>query len=128
MDSARWELVQSLFHRAADLAAPDQREFLRIACVGDQTLVDDVVRMLVQDARQASLLDRDIAYAAGPIVHDAAPAAAPDQPFGPYRLVRLLGEGGAGVVYLAARDDLTIPARIDRGSVGPARCHATNAR
>lgn len=112
MDRARWELVQSLFHRAADLPEADQREFLRAACAGDETLVDDVVRMLEQDASHASLLDRDIAYAAGSLVNDAAPAAVPDQPFGPYRLVRLLGEGGAGVVYLAVRDDLGSVAAI----------------
>jgi hypothetical protein len=63
MDSARWEVVQSLFHQAADLPAAERRDFLRTACAGDPTLAAEVLGMLEHDARSASLLDRDLAYA-----------------------------------------------------------------
>jgi serine/threonine-protein kinase len=106
MDSARWERVQSLFHQAADLASADRHDFLQSACADDPTLVGEVLGMLEHDARSASVLDRDLAYAVDPIVDTAVPEAVAAQPFGPYRLVRVLGEGGAGVVYLGARDDL----------------------
>jgi eukaryotic-like serine/threonine-protein kinase len=105
MNSARWERVQSLFHHAATLADAERHDFLRAACADDPTLVDEVLAMLEHDDR-GSLLDHDLAYAADPIVASGVPEAIAAQPFGPYRLVRLLGEGGAGVVYLGARDDL----------------------
>src|SRR5262249_31585463 len=38
--------------------------------------------------------------------------AVPARRFGPYRIVRLLGEGGMGVVYLGHRDDLDSDAAI----------------
>ena len=106
MDSARWARLQSLFHDAAELPAAARRDFLRAACADDSTIADDVLVMLEHDAHGASLLDQDLAYAVDPIVATSVPAAMASQPFGPYRLVRVVGEGGAGVVYLGARDDL----------------------
>jgi len=107
MDRARWERVQSLFHRAADLSGTAQRDVLRDACGGDGSLFEEVLKMLEQDAHGASLLDRDLAFAAAhTIAENAETAVVAGQSFGPYRLVRALGEGGAGVVYLAERGDL----------------------
>jgi len=111
MDRARLDLVQSLFHRAADLSATAQRDFLTHACGEDGSLIDEVLKMLEHDARGASLLDRDLASAANTMA-GAETAAIAGQAFGPYRLVRMLGEGGAGIVYLGVRDDLGSVAAI----------------
>jgi len=112
MDSARWERVQVLFHQAADVRSSDRRAFLAAACGDDPTLVGEVLAMLEQDTANASLLDRDLSVAAEEIVRDTVPATIAEQAFGPYRLVRVLGEGGAGVVYLARRADIGSTAAI----------------
>jgi serine/threonine protein kinase/TolB-like protein len=103
MDQMRWDRVQALFHRAAELAEPERPAFLAEACGADESLAADVRRMLEEDAR-ASLLDRDVTEIAGEMLGESA--ALPLKEFGPYRILKLLGEGGMGVVYLAERSDL----------------------
>ena len=112
MDAARWERIQALFHEVADLARPAQRAFLEAECPGDPALMEEVLALLEEDARSDSLLDRDAAYVAGQVLEGGIPPALLDQHFGPYRMKRLLGQGGMGVVYLAEREDLGSVAAI----------------
>jgi eukaryotic-like serine/threonine-protein kinase len=108
MDGARWERVQALFHDAVDLPASERGEFLRVACDGDASLIDEVLTFIEEDKRGASPLDRDVGHMAGRILNDATAI----QEIGPYRIVRVIGEGGMGVVFLAERTDLGSQAAI----------------
>src|SRR6202163_197491 len=106
MDSARWDRIQKLFHDAADVPKDKQRVFLEAACGGDEELIVEVLAMLDQDASGHSLLDRNIADIAQETLANAIPASLILKEFGPYQILKLLGEGGMGVVYLAERKDL----------------------
>lgn len=99
MDTERWNRIQSLFHEAASLPAEQRTTYLRSACGDDNELRERVESMLVEDA---SLLDKDVTYVAQSVLPDETPL----RNFGPYKIVRLLGQGGMGVVYLAEREDL----------------------
>jgi serine/threonine-protein kinase len=102
MDAARWERLQELFHRALAMPEPERGVFVHSACETDRELGQELLRML--DA------DRDHETGFGSV--DASEAPLPDSRFGPYRIVRRLGEGGMSVVYLGVRDDLNSVAAI----------------
>ena len=106
MDPERWQRVQVLFEGALDRAEPERLAFLMAAAGADQTIVSEVQALLTEDARH-SILDQSVGQVAGRILPSGgADAALPVEQFGPYNLMRLLGEGGMGIVYLAERQDL----------------------
>jgi serine/threonine-protein kinase len=106
MDSSRWGRIQAIFHGAADLPRSEQRAYLEQACAGDEPLLTEVLGLLGEDAQSSSLLDRDVAEVAHDVLDDDHSHRFLAKEFGPYRILRAIGEGGMGVVYLAERNDL----------------------
>src|SRR5262249_53862730 len=84
---------------------PEQRAvFLDAACGGDSELRAEVETMLV-GADDDAFLMTPAAVLAAPMLEPVVPPEEGGRVIGPYRLVRELGHGGMGVVYLADRID-----------------------
>ena len=100
MNPERWERIKQLLGSALE-QEPSQRDtFLRDACGGDDVLRAELVTLLAAYDSEQSLPPKPLPRAAG-----AADLAGTR--IGPYRLIRQIGMGGMGAVFLAARADDT---------------------
>jgi serine/threonine-protein kinase len=123
MDSARWDRIQSVFHEVITRTDSDRQSILQSVCGVDELLRDEVLALLEADSNRASLLDRGLPEMAQQMI------GTPFDPtfsreFGPYRLVKILGEGGMGVVWLAERMDAGNPVAVKflpHAELSPAR-------
>jgi len=110
MDPERWKQLQALFHQAVELPESERDAFLVRHSADDPSLAREVKELIEEDARGDFILDSGVSAVAAEILDHGTDA--PAGTFGPYHLVRPLGEGGMGVVYLAKRDDLDAVAAI----------------
>ncbi|MBL8214705.1 MAG: serine/threonine protein kinase [Bryobacterales bacterium] len=94
----RWKRVQQIFEAVADLPETARAARLSELCVDDAGLRDEVESLLSFDAKTAPFqraVSETAASLDGPEFIHA----------GPYRILREIGRGGMGAVYLAVRDD-----------------------
>ena len=101
MDPHRWSRLKELFDEACALPADERPAFLEGACGGDAAMQEEILSLFEEEDRVHSLLDGVAVEAAG-LLDELTKAG---RQVGPYRLVRRLGVGGMGEVYLAERAD-----------------------
>jgi serine/threonine protein kinase len=115
LDPARWRRVSAVLDQVLEVPVAERDRCLDQICGNDVTCRREVEELLAAADRAGDLLETPAAKMAAPLLHAAAMIDADGRvgtQVGPYRLVRVLGEGGMGVVYLGERADGQFEQRV----------------
>ncbi len=116
MTRSRWTRIKALFEQAVDLDEAARPAFLDAACAGDAALRAEVEALLAADAAVEAEAFLTAADALPPLdpdrLEDPPAAHRLGRRIGAYRLIRVLGQGGMGTVYLAERADGAFDQRV----------------
>lgn len=97
----RWQKVREVFDAAIQHPSDERRRFVETACDGDESLRSEVEALLSSLESAGEFLESSpVARLSGePLTESADPS--PGTLVGHYKIVRRIGEGGMGKVYLA---------------------------
>jgi tetratricopeptide (TPR) repeat protein len=118
VNAERWARVKQVTSDALERSDSDRSLWLTEACAGDEPLRRDVESLLAAHASAGDFLQAPALVAKGAAESVAAAAlrgsvpAGAGRSIGPYRIIRELGQGGMGVVYLAERADAAFEKQV----------------
>ncbi|HEU4891640.1 MAG TPA: protein kinase [Vicinamibacterales bacterium] len=104
MNAERWQAIGELFEQALPLPAGERTALLDDACGVDEELRREVTSLLASHNAGGGFLQHRIEKALASFYETSVTGTQPVR-VGPYRLIRELGRGGMGTVFLAERDD-----------------------
>lgn len=101
MDPERWRRIEEIFQEATELAPGVRGRYLREAC-RDQTLLREVEKLIDSHERAGAFIEGTPSFEN---FISSESNVASGRRVGAYELIREIGQGGMGSVYLAARAD-----------------------
>jgi serine/threonine-protein kinase len=100
----RWERVKELFEAAVDLAPNERAILLTRECDSDEALRREIESLLESDNQTDGFIEQPVSKIPRDLFPEAEEPLA-GRKFGAYQVIREIGRGGLGAVYLAARAD-----------------------
>ncbi|MBI4904013.1 MAG: protein kinase [Acidobacteria bacterium] len=105
MDPDRWRTVKEVFEKALEAEESTRSAVLDRACAGDAMLRQEVESLLASHLQAPDFIEKPA------VVFNLADKPA-EKRFGPYLVLRKIGQGGMGSVYLGVRDDEQFNKRV----------------
>jgi serine/threonine protein kinase/tetratricopeptide (TPR) repeat protein len=105
MNSDRWRQIEEMFHAALAFDGQKRDAYLAEVCRGDADLRQEVQNLIAgHEAATASMQTAAVRESVQQVLADDEILTV-GQEFGPYRVIREIGRGGMGRVFLAERAD-----------------------
>src|SRR5262245_10920260 len=101
----RYQRVKEMFQAALDHPQQERMTFLADACAGDAELQHEVEQLIALHDEAASFIEAPAVEAVLQSLQEDRNQPLAGRQIGPYAILREIGRGGMGAVYLATRAD-----------------------
>jgi serine/threonine protein kinase/Flp pilus assembly protein TadD len=105
MTPERWRRIEELFRATLEREGSQQGAFLDEACAADPSLRGEVESLIASHQQMGGFLDKPVLADAPQLSTDEQTQFMVGRRIGSYRVIREIGHGGMGAVYLAIRAD-----------------------
>ncbi len=110
--ASRWQRLKDLFAEASEAPDEDRRERLARLAAEEPDLAAELEELLAAHRADGGFVEQIVADAARDVVRPEDPSSWTGRRVGPYELLRPIGEGGMGAVFLARRADAEYEATV----------------
>ena len=101
MSAKRWQKVKGLFDAVVELDPKKRKAFLNQACGADDDLRRDVEKLLASSDEAESFMEQPAVGEVASLILERPESLVIGQQFSHYEIIKPLGAGGMGEVYLA---------------------------
>jgi len=119
MHDLEWQTIKDIFGDALEVPKESRDDFVRERANGSAALYDEVISLLRSAEEPADIIESNAIDLVSKVVGETGDYA--ERHFGIYRIIRELGTGGMGSVFLAERDDgeftMQVALKIVRASI-----------
>ncbi|MDQ3802846.1 MAG: protein kinase [Acidobacteriota bacterium] len=105
MKAERWRQIEELLDAALEREPAERGPLLDRACAGDADLRREVESLLVHETPSEDFIEAPAFVLAADLLADGAGEELENRRLGAYKILREIGRGGMGAVFLAERSD-----------------------